>query len=129
MPKPVSPHLPPFTHLKSSSLLSLIVSQLGEIPKHTKDRLFLQIMDKSLRSNLTPIIVIDEAHLLKTDAITDLRLLVSSPLDSSTHLKSSSQDGEHLKYILKETSMPTSHNASRYITTFIPLLKPKPLHT
>ncbi|WP_169703693.1 AAA family ATPase [Candidatus Kuenenia stuttgartensis] len=28
-----------FTHLKSSSLLSLIVSQLGEIPKHTKDRL------------------------------------------------------------------------------------------
>ncbi|WP_295103642.1 AAA family ATPase [uncultured Candidatus Kuenenia sp.] len=90
-----------FTHLKSSSLLSLIVSQLGEIPKHTKDRLFLQIMDKSLRSNLTPIIVIDEAHLLKTDAITDLRLLVSSPLDSSTHLKIILSGQEHLKYILK----------------------------
>ncbi|MQS82390.1 NACHT domain-containing protein [Escherichia coli] len=90
-----------FTHLKSSSLLSLIVSQLGEIPKHTKDRLFLQIMDKSLLSNLTPIIVIDEAHLLKTDAITDLRLLVSSPLDSSTHLKIILSGQEHLKYILK----------------------------
>ena len=90
-----------FTHLKSSSLLSLIVSQLGEIPKHTKDRLFLQIMDKSLRSNLTPIIVIDEAHLLKTEAITDLRLLVSSPLDSSTHLKIILSGQEHLKYILK----------------------------
>lgn len=90
-----------FTHLKSSSLLSLIVSQLGEIPKHTKDRLFLQIMDKSLRSNLTPIIVIDEAHLLKTDAITDLRLLVSSPLDSSAHLKIILSGQEHLKYILK----------------------------
>ncbi|WP_169704476.1 hypothetical protein [Candidatus Kuenenia stuttgartiensis] len=32
-----------FTHLKSSSLLSLIVSQLGEIPKHTKDRLFSKL--------------------------------------------------------------------------------------
>lgn len=90
-----------FTHLKSSSLLSLIVSQLGEIPKHTKDRLFLQIMDKSLRSNLTPLIVIDEAHLLKTDAITDLRLLVSSPLDSSAHLKIILSGQEYLKYILK----------------------------
>ncbi|TVL99469.1 MAG: hypothetical protein CV080_07880 [Candidatus Kuenenia stuttgartiensis] len=90
-----------FTHLKSSSLLSLIVSQPGEIPKHTKDRLFLQIMDKSLLSNLTPIIVINEAHLLKTDAITDLRLLVSSPLDSSTHLKIILSGQEHLKYILK----------------------------
>ncbi|MBE7548529.1 MAG: AAA family ATPase [Planctomycetia bacterium] len=58
-------------------------------------------MDKSLRSNLTPIIVIDEAHLLKTDAITDLRLLVSSPLDSSTHLKIILSGQEHLKYILK----------------------------
>ncbi|MQS95554.1 hypothetical protein E4A44_27660 [Escherichia coli] len=54
-----------------------------------------------MRSNLTPIIVIDEAHLLKTDAITDLRLLVSSPLDSSTHLKIILSGQEHLKYILK----------------------------
>jgi len=58
-------------------------------------------MDKSLLSNLTPIIVINEAHLLKTDAITDLRLLVSSPLDSSTHLKIILSGQEHLKYILK----------------------------
>lgn len=90
-----------FTHVKSSSLLSLIVSGLGEIPKHTKDRLFLQIMDKTSRSNLTPILLIDEAHLLKTDAITDLRLLVSSPLDSSAHPKIILSGQEHLKYILK----------------------------
>ncbi|MBE7545701.1 MAG: hypothetical protein HS127_00840 [Planctomycetia bacterium] len=81
-------------------------------------------MDKSLRSNLTPIIVIDEAHLLKTDAITDLRLFVSSPLDSSTHLKIILRDRNTSNISSKETSMPTSHNASRYITTFIPLLKP-----
>ncbi|MBE7548093.1 MAG: ATP-binding protein [Planctomycetia bacterium] len=118
-----------FTHLKSSSLLSLIVSQLGEIPKHTKDRLFLQIMDKSLRSNLTPIIVIDEAHLLKptpsqtSDSLSALRLIL--PLIS----KSSSRDRNTSNISSKETSMPTSHNASRYITTFIPLLKLKPLHT
>lgn len=90
-----------FTHVKSSSLLTLIVSQPGEIPKHTKDRLFLQIMDKSSRSNLTPIIFIDEAHLLNTDAFTDLRLLVSSPLDSSAHLKIILSGQEHLKSILK----------------------------
>ncbi|MBE7548544.1 MAG: hypothetical protein HS127_15875 [Planctomycetia bacterium] len=68
-------------------------------------------MDKSLRSNLTPIIVIDEAHLLKTDAITDLRLLSALRLilpPSQNHPPGQ----EHLKYILKETSMPTSHNAS-----------------
>ena len=35
-----------FTHVKTSSLFALIVSQLREIPKHTKDRLFLQIIDK-----------------------------------------------------------------------------------
>ncbi|MBE7549204.1 MAG: ATP-binding protein [Planctomycetia bacterium] len=121
-PKPVSPHLPPFYPPKiiQPSLLNRLPS-CGEIPKHTKDRLFLQIMDKSLRSNLTPIIVIDEAHLLKTDAITDLRLLVSSPLDSSTHLKIILfGTGTPQIYPQKRHPCRLLHNASRYITTFIP---------
>jgi len=29
-----------FTHVKASSLFTLIVTQLGEMPKHTKERLF-----------------------------------------------------------------------------------------
>lgn len=90
-----------FTHVKSSSLFALIVSQLGEIPKHTKDRLFLQIIDKAKRSNLTPILIIDEAHLLCSDVLTDLRLLISSTPDSSTHLKIVLSGQEHLKSILK----------------------------
>lgn len=90
-----------FTHVKTSSLFALIVSQLREIPKHTKDRLFLQIIDKARRSNLTPILIIDEAHLLSADVLTDLRLLVSSTPDSSTQLKIVLSGQEHLKTILK----------------------------
>ena len=90
-----------FTHVKTSSLFALIVSQLGEIPKHTKDRLFLQIIDKARRSNLTPILLIDEAHLLSSDVLTDLRLLISSTLDSSTQIKIILSGQEHLKSILK----------------------------
>ena len=90
-----------FTHVKTSSLFALIVSQLREIPKHTKDRLFLQIIDKAKRSNLTPILVIDEAHLLSADVLTDLRLLVGSIPDPSTQLKIVLSGQEHLKTILK----------------------------
>lgn len=90
-----------FTRVKTSSLFALIVSQLREIPKHTKDRLFLQIIDKARRSNLTPILIIDEAHLLSADVLTDLRLLVSSTHDSSTQLKIVLSGQEHLKTILK----------------------------
>lgn len=90
-----------FTHVKTSSLFALIVSQLREIPKHTKDRLFLQIIDKARRSNLTPILIIDEAHLLNTDVLTDLRLLINSTPDSSTQIKIVLSGQEHLKSILK----------------------------
>ena len=102
-----------FTHVKSSSLFALIVSQLGEIPKHTKDRLFLQIIDKARRSNLTPILLIDEAHLLSSNVLTDLRLLISSTLDSSTQIKIILSGQEHLKSILKRDILALDTIVSR----------------
>ena len=76
-----------FTHIRASSLLKLIVTELGEIPKLTKERLFLQVLDKVSKNNLIHVLILDEAHLLDKDAIVDLRLLVSSALDETPPLK------------------------------------------
>jgi len=93
-----------FTHLKASSLFTLIVHELGETPKHTKERLFLQIRGKIRKSNLPIILIIDEAHLLDNDSITDLRLLVSSPLEDSHTLRLILCGQEGIKRKLKRQS-------------------------
>jgi general secretion pathway protein A len=66
------------TPVGASGFLKLIVSQLGEAPRRGKERLFLQILERVDSSELTTILVVDEAQLLPPDALTDLRLLVSS---------------------------------------------------
>ena len=93
-----------FTNVKSSSLFKLIVTALGEHPKLTKDQTFTQIIDKVNKSNLTVVLIIDEAHLLDSTSLTDLRLLISSALDDTPPLKIilSGQDG--IKHKLKQTS-------------------------
>lgn len=70
-----------FTHVKNTSLLKLIASGLGEVPRLSKERVFGQILEKTLNSELTTILLIDEGQLLQSDALTDLRLLVSSALE------------------------------------------------
>ncbi len=70
------------THLPSAGLLKLLVSRLDEPPRRGKDRLFQQILDRALRCEGTMVVVIDEAHLLDHDALTDLRLLVSSAVEA-----------------------------------------------
>lgn len=92
-----------FTHVEASSLLKLIVSELGEIPRLTKERVFLQIIDKVKKSNLTTILIIDEAHLLKNDALTDLRLLVSSALEENPLLKIILTGQNSIKNTLKQS--------------------------
>lgn len=77
--QPVYLHL---THVETSALLRLIVTALGQTPRLGKDRLFLQILDPTHRER-TPVLIIDEAHLLPPDALTDLRLLVSSGLHAA----------------------------------------------
>ena len=75
------------THLPSSGLLKSLVSQMGEVPRRGKDRLFEQIYQAAKRVEGTLLLVIDEAHLLDGDALTDLRLLVSSAVDVAPPLK------------------------------------------
>jgi len=69
------------THLPSAGLLKVLVAQMGEVPRRGKDRLFDQIYQAAKRVEGTLLLVIDEAHLLDGDALTDLRLLVSSAID------------------------------------------------
>lgn len=75
------------TRLSAISFLKLIVTRLGEIPKRGKEALFLQILEKAKASELSTLLLVDEAHLLDPDALTDLRLLVSSALEEAPPFK------------------------------------------
>ena len=75
------------THVGPSGMLRLVVTALGEIPRRGKERLFLQIVDRLAKTDRTTILLVDEGHLLPSEALTDLRLLVSSGLDEGPRLK------------------------------------------
>ncbi len=81
---PVYIHL---THLNALSLLKMLVSAMGELPARGKDRIFMQILNKVNASDITTIFLIDEAHLLPSEALIDLRLLVSSAIEEADQLK------------------------------------------
>jgi general secretion pathway protein A len=66
------------SHLPSASLLKLVVTQLGESPRRGKERIYEQILERATRAEGTLLLVFDEAHLLDGQALTDLRLLISS---------------------------------------------------
>lgn len=92
------------THVGANGLLKLIVSAMGEAPKYSKDRLFLQILDKARQSEPTTLLVLDEAHLVEPQTLTDLRLLVSSVLDDAPTLKIVLSGQESLRDQLKRAS-------------------------
>jgi general secretion pathway protein A len=94
-----------FTGVSSSALLRLIVTELGEVPKRGKDNLFLQIIDRSRKNDLTTVLIIDEAHLVGPEALTDLRLLVSSALDTDLPLKIVLAGQEPLIRLLSRASL------------------------
>jgi general secretion pathway protein A len=71
----------------AGGLLRLLVTALGETPRRGKERLFLQILNSTSNSDTTTLFLIDEAHLLEPQALTDLRLLMSSGLEDQVHLK------------------------------------------
>jgi general secretion pathway protein A len=81
---PVYIHL---THLRPLSLLKILVNALGEVPARGKEKVMLQILNKAKSSDLTTILLIDEAHLLDPDVLIDLRLLISSANESLSPLK------------------------------------------
>ena len=75
------------TQLPAAGVLKAIVSQLGEVPRRGKDRLFEQIFQAASRTEGTLLLALDEAHLLDGEALTDLRLLVSSAVETAPPLK------------------------------------------
>src|SRR3990172_2960784 len=74
-------------HLASGDLLRLLVRTLGEKPLWSKDQLLGQVRDHAQQAEGTLLVLLDEAHLLKAETLTDLRLLVSSALDDQPLLK------------------------------------------
>lgn len=91
------------THLPSSGLLKVLVAQMGEVPRRGKDRLFDQIYQAAKRAEGTLLLVIDEAHLLDGEALTDLRLLVSSAIDVAPPLKILLVGQQTLRAVLKRS--------------------------
>jgi general secretion pathway protein A len=91
------------THLPAAGLLKLLVGKLGEVPRRGKDRLFEQILDKARRSEGVLLLVLDEAHLLDADALTDIRLLISSALDDAPPLKVVLAGQEPLRHTLRQS--------------------------
>jgi len=51
-----------FTGISSIAFPRLVVTQLGEVPKRGKDALFLQILERTAKTELTTILIVDEAH-------------------------------------------------------------------
>ena len=93
------------THLRSSSLMKLVAAAIGEKPKFTKDLVFTQILDKTKNADKTFILVIDEAHLLSQDALTDIRLLLSSATDLEAPFKLLLVGQEPLLRLLQQDSL------------------------
>ncbi len=94
-----------FTGVPSAGLLRLIVTQLGEAPRRGKENLFLQILERTTKGELMTLLIIDEAHLLDPQALTDLRLLVSSALDADAPVKIILSGQESLARLLARASL------------------------
>ena len=90
------------THLPSAGLLKMVVAQLGETPRRGKERLYEQILERATRADGTLLLIFDEAHLLDGDALTDLRLLISSALDVRPPLKILLVGQEPLRAVLRQ---------------------------
>jgi len=89
------------TRVSATSLLKMIVTELGDEPRRGKDRLFLQIRERTKTPDLTTLLVIDEAHLLDPGVLLDLRLLISSALDKAPPLKILLAGQDALRHTLK----------------------------
>jgi general secretion pathway protein A len=97
---PLYLHLTP---LKASAFLRLMVTKLGEKPQMGKDRMLLQILERIQQNDKCTLLIIDEAHLLDPQTLTDLRLLISS-IDEHIALKILLCGQEKLSHTLKRSS-------------------------
>lgn len=103
-PNQVCPIYIHFTPVKDTSFLSQIVTALGEVPKRGKEKLFSIILNKAEKIQATTLILVDEAHLLAPESLTDLRLLVSSAMDDAPPLKIVLIGQKQLKAVIRQES-------------------------
>ncbi len=92
------------TNISPTAFLRLIVTQLGESPKLGKDRLFLQIVERIQKNETETVLIIDEAHLVPSQALTDIRLLVSTGIDTPLPLKVILCGQESISYLLNRSA-------------------------
>jgi general secretion pathway protein A len=97
---PIYLHLTP---LKANAFLRLMVTTLGEKPQMGKDRMLLQILERINQNDKCTLFIVDEAHLLAPQTLTDLRLLISS-IDENILLKIVLCGQEKLSQTLKRSS-------------------------
>jgi general secretion pathway protein A len=81
---PVYFHL---TTLKPIAFLKMLVAAMNEIPTPGKEQAFTQILSKIREKDFITILIIDEAHLLPSQSLVDLRLLISCATEDSDRLK------------------------------------------
>jgi general secretion pathway protein A len=94
------------SNLKGTSLLKIILASLGEdVPARGKERLFLGIIERARLSEQTLLFLIDEAHLISPDGLTDLRLLVSSAFHDQPLLKIVLAGQDHLLQTIKRPQL------------------------
>ncbi|WP_459903929.1 ExeA family protein, partial [Desulfosarcina cetonica] len=97
---PIYLHLTP---IQANAFLRLMVTKLGEKPKMGKDRMLLQILDRIKQNEKCTLLIIDEAHLIDPQTLTDLRLLISS-IDEQISLKIVLCGQDSIRDILKRAS-------------------------
>lgn len=98
--QPLYLHLTP---IGANAFLRLIVMGLGEKPKMGKDRMLLQILARVKQNEKTTLLIIDEAHLVDPQTLTDLRLLISS-IEEDLSLKIILCGQDPLRDILRRAS-------------------------
>ena len=109
--------------LTNVAFLRLLAGALGEQPHQYKDQLLLQIIHKINTLKSTTLLFIDEAQLLDTQALVDLRLLISTPFDQDDMLKLVLIGHSQLKHQLKRavhTSLAQRINLYYDIPPFTP---------
>jgi general secretion pathway protein A len=97
---PVYFHL---TQLNANAFLRVMVAKFGEKPKMGKDRMLMQILERINQNDKCTLLIIDEAHLIAPQTLTDLRLLISS-IDEQISLKILLCGQEKLSQTLKRSS-------------------------
>ena len=115
------------THVESTSLLRTLVTALGEKPRLGKDRLFAQIQEKTRTNDRITMLVIDEAHLLTEEALTGLRLLLTSGLEEEPKLKIVLSGQASLNHTLARSSLADLVNRIAVRYQLFPLIKEETL--